>query len=322
MVSFQDWPVQSGDAARLYQTLERGTIPQAMLLAGDTQVGKTLGRFVGKTLLCTGPEKPCNRCEQCIQFEAGVMPNWYEVNTEEASLKTGHIEELQGFFHYRAHGTGPLVYLIPSLDTATPVAANRLLKTLEEPPASMVAILTARNTRQVLPTIVSRCHVYRLLDPSPGNQTVEEDNPQDPQQNKAAQDSQDPPIAALFDAVVQWTESLLQGSEPPLVLAEQLNKMTPLPSGIGPLDILLEWLHTLMHQSADKATQLRFPQYKQHAVNQAKRVSGPRLAAAVRIVLDAKVRTGSHVMALLNFEQMCIRIRRVVDGLHGSGSPI
>ncbi len=42
-------------------------------------------------------------------------------------------------------------------------AQNRLLKTLEEPPADTLIILTAASQRSLLPTINSRCQVIKLL---------------------------------------------------------------------------------------------------------------------------------------------------------------
>src|SRR5580704_7568099 len=48
------------------------------------------------------------------------------------------------------------VFLIDSIDRANEQAANSLLKTLEEPPAHLVLILTARNAYDLLPTIRSR----------------------------------------------------------------------------------------------------------------------------------------------------------------------
>ena len=41
-------------------------------------------------------------------------------------------------------------------------ASNCLLKTLEEPPAHVVLILTAPDVGQLLPTILSRCQVMPL----------------------------------------------------------------------------------------------------------------------------------------------------------------
>jgi DNA polymerase-3 subunit delta' len=40
--------------------------------------------------------------------------------------------------------------------------SNKILKTLEEPPASVILLLTAEDRSQLLPTIVSRCQVVDL----------------------------------------------------------------------------------------------------------------------------------------------------------------
>ncbi len=48
------------------------------------------------------------------------------------------------------------VFLIDSIDRANEQAANSLLKILEEPPAHLILILTARNAYDLLPTIRSR----------------------------------------------------------------------------------------------------------------------------------------------------------------------
>jgi DNA polymerase-3 subunit delta' len=53
-----------------------------------------------------------------------------------------------------------------------PEAANRLLKTLEEPPAFVHFLLTAADRGAVLPTIASRCQEVRL-HPAPRRELVE-----------------------------------------------------------------------------------------------------------------------------------------------------
>jgi DNA polymerase-3 subunit delta' len=54
------------------------------------------------------------------------------------------------------------VFLIDGIDRANPQAANSLLKTLEEPPAHLILILTARNPYDLLPTIRSRSVPFQL----------------------------------------------------------------------------------------------------------------------------------------------------------------
>ena len=54
------------------------------------------------------------------------------------------------------------VFLIDEIDRANEQAANSLLKTLEEPPAHLILLMTARNPYDLLPTIRSRAVPFRL----------------------------------------------------------------------------------------------------------------------------------------------------------------
>jgi len=54
------------------------------------------------------------------------------------------------------------VVLIVSAETMTPEAANRLLKTLEEPPPDTTFVLTSARVDRLLPTIISRCQEVRF----------------------------------------------------------------------------------------------------------------------------------------------------------------
>jgi DNA polymerase-3 subunit delta' len=64
---------------------------------------------------------------------------------------------------YRTPATRPMrIGLIDSAHEINALAANALLKTLEEPGAHAILILTAPRAADVLPTIVSRCRVIEL----------------------------------------------------------------------------------------------------------------------------------------------------------------
>src|SRR5262249_22634783 len=54
------------------------------------------------------------------------------------------------------------VYLVIGAQHLSLDAANSLLKTLEEPPPSVVLVLTAGDPDELLPTVVSRCQPIRL----------------------------------------------------------------------------------------------------------------------------------------------------------------
>jgi DNA polymerase-3 subunit delta' len=58
------------------------------------------------------------------------------------------------------------VFVIERVDELGPQAANRMLKTLEEPPAFVHLILLTERLAEVLPTIRSRCQLVRFDAPS------------------------------------------------------------------------------------------------------------------------------------------------------------
>jgi DNA polymerase-3 subunit delta' len=60
------------------------------------------------------------------------------------------------------------VFVIEGADAMNDRAANRLLKTLEEPPSYAHLILLANRRQDVLPTIVSRCQLVRFDPLTPG----------------------------------------------------------------------------------------------------------------------------------------------------------
>lgn len=55
----------------------------------------------------------------------------------------------------------PTAVVVKNIDGATTESLNAFLKNLEEPQANLYFILTAASTRNVLPTIVSRCQIIK-----------------------------------------------------------------------------------------------------------------------------------------------------------------
>lgn len=73
------------------------------------------------------------------------------------------------------------VAIIEDADTMTVRAQNRLLKTLEEPIGNTVIILLTENVENLLPTILSRCVIYRI------NQDEHRDKESDKESQKQAE---------------------------------------------------------------------------------------------------------------------------------------
>ena len=64
------------------------------------------------------------------------------------------------------------VFVIEAVDTMNDQAANRMLKTLEEPPAFVHLVLLSDRLQDVMPTIASRCQLVRF-DPLPSARIAE-----------------------------------------------------------------------------------------------------------------------------------------------------
>ncbi len=145
----------------------------AYLLSGPPQIGKTtLAQALAQALLCQegGPD-PCGRCRSCRLMERGNHPDFRRIQPLD---REGRPDEVQGLL--RAEQASQIVreallrpvearykvFLIQEMQRANEAFANKLLKTLEEPPEHVVLCLTAHHRSQVLPTIASRCQHLEL----------------------------------------------------------------------------------------------------------------------------------------------------------------
>jgi len=159
------WPLIGHDWAvdLLRRAVDDGRPPHALLITGLPNVGKgTLARALAQALLCTDAQRPCGHCRACRLVAAGTHPDLRWVEPQGGSLKVDQVRELT-----RQLALAPLegtwqIAVLDRFELATPGAANALLKTLEEPPPSVILVLLAQQAEALLPTIVSRCQVLAL----------------------------------------------------------------------------------------------------------------------------------------------------------------
>lgn len=147
----------------LKRALASERVAHAYLLTGPPQIGKrSLALNFAQALNCLDEEKPCGQCLACSKIAHGSHPDVQIIEGERGTLK---IDQMRTLRHETA--LSPLegrwkVYIIRQMERATAEAANCLLKTLEEPPSSVILMLTASEAEALLPTIVSRCQVLNL----------------------------------------------------------------------------------------------------------------------------------------------------------------
>jgi len=138
-------------------------VPHALLLTGPLNVGKsTLARYFAQYLNCRGEEKPCGRCTSCFKVVSGNHPDVRIWDDDIEAIKIDEIRALQHELSLSPYEGQYRVAILCNFERATPNAANALLKTLEEPAAQVVLILTATDPGALLPTIVSRCQGLAL----------------------------------------------------------------------------------------------------------------------------------------------------------------
>lgn len=107
-------------------------------------------------------EDGCGHCSVCNNTIKGVHPNILTVEPEGNILRVEEIAGLQRFIGMSAYGPGRKICIIKEAELMNAEAGNRLLKTLEDPPdPDSVFILLTEDISVMLPTIVSRCLVYK-----------------------------------------------------------------------------------------------------------------------------------------------------------------
>ena len=145
----------------LKQVIARDKIPHAYLFTGIPGIGKTsMAMALTMALNCDSPVDGdgCGRCPSCRTIMRGNFPDFLSIKIlpDKKNILIDQIRELN-----RELGFAPFakyrVCVIHQAETMTDEAANSFLKTLEEPPPGNILILNAKEPRDLLPTIVSRC---------------------------------------------------------------------------------------------------------------------------------------------------------------------
>lgn len=158
-----EWAVRS-----LQQHVIRGIQKQAYLITGPESVGRrTLAIRFAQALNCLKPPVdggPCLGCSSCEQFERMVHPDLTVVESDGrgVQIKVDQVRDLQYDLHLAPYQAKYRIALLLRFEEANFFTYNALLKTLEEPPAKVIILITADNAEKLLPTIVSRCEVIRL----------------------------------------------------------------------------------------------------------------------------------------------------------------
>ena len=147
--------------ALLRQSLAFGRLAHAYLIVGAPRgAAGVLAERVVELLYCTASgERPCGQCAKCRQIAAHTHPDvlWVEPQKKSRGILMAQIEAVQEHINLTSFEGGWKAVVFSNADRINPQAANRLLKTLEEPPDKCLFLLVTDQPAALLPTVVSRC---------------------------------------------------------------------------------------------------------------------------------------------------------------------
>ena len=144
-----------------------GTPSHAYLFHGPPGAGKrTVARAFAAALLADGAAEPATVAER-VARDAHPDLTWVRPSGA-AEMLVGDVDEPVVAAATRTpFESARRVFVIEGADVMNDQAANRMLKTLEEPASFVHLILLAERPHDLLPTIASRCQPVRFDAPPP-----------------------------------------------------------------------------------------------------------------------------------------------------------
>lgn len=97
------------------------------------------------------------------------------IRKEEKDIKKDQILSLQERLKTKPILSENIYYIITSAESMNESAANKLLKTIEEPNPNVIGFLITENSDLILPTIKSRCETATILYETKNNNAIPEE---------------------------------------------------------------------------------------------------------------------------------------------------
>lgn len=150
---------------RFVRMAHRDGVPPALLFAGPEGVGKkTFALLAAQFFNCQQPEQDdsCGRCSSCLKITAGIHPDVRVIEPDGAQIKIEQTREMTADLQFRPFEGKRKVFILAHAEKLNEASASSILKMLEECPAYAWIVLITAHPDSLLPTIRSRCPVFRF----------------------------------------------------------------------------------------------------------------------------------------------------------------
>jgi len=170
-MAFSDLTGNAAVVLRLKLLLGSEKLPGSMIFCGRAGVGKVEAAVtLAQALNCTvSTGDACGRCSICLRIAKDQHPDVRLLRPEGrgGQLRAEGVREAAAEIPFRPFEGRRRVIVIADAERMNPTTANTLLKTLEEPPPWATLILATANEAALLPTILSRCQIFRFSPLAP-----------------------------------------------------------------------------------------------------------------------------------------------------------
>ena len=150
----------------LKKAMQQQRLAQSYLFYGPEGVGKFhTARQLALAIQCDqGFSIGCGICPACRKILSGNHPDRQVIEPEGSSntIRVEQIRDLRRLMSLRPNEGRRRIVVFDAADRMNEIAANALLKTLEEPPEESLLILVTSRPSALLATISSRCYPLRF----------------------------------------------------------------------------------------------------------------------------------------------------------------
>ncbi len=152
---------------QVLSSVKQGSFPHGVLVeCQNSNEGEDFARFIANALVCTGDNKPCLVCPDCIKAQGKGHPDIFEtdgIKGKSKNFTVDAVREIRDDAFVIPNESDKKIYILKNGHNMNEQSQNAILKILEEPPSYVYFIIVTESKSTMLETVLSRVQIYSLL---------------------------------------------------------------------------------------------------------------------------------------------------------------